>query len=77
VQHVAQKRASRRARKGAKYRTSVLTSVRTWTSRPHSYQLFERCARCLNTQSKVIERGRIADVLEHRLLLIGADIAQR
>jgi len=36
-----------------------------------------RCARRLSTQSSVIARGRIGDVLEHRLFLVGADIAQR
>src|SRR5215204_5076517 len=49
-------------------------------SRPlpaHTYQLFERCASILSTMSRVFPRARIADVSEHRLFLIGADIAQR
>jgi hypothetical protein len=45
--------------------------------RRNSYQLFERCAWVLTTMSGVLACGRIADVREHRLSLIGADIAQR
>jgi hypothetical protein len=35
-----------------------------------------RCARVLSTISRVLASARMADVLEHRLFLIGADIAQ-
>jgi hypothetical protein len=44
---------------------------------PNSYQLFKRCAKGLGTMPSVFPCGRKADVLEHRLFLIGADIAQR
>jgi hypothetical protein len=59
------------------YRTIVLRPLRMPPVASNSYQLFERCARVLTTISRVIARGRIADVREHRLFLIGADIAQR
>jgi len=42
-----------------------------------SYQLFERCARVFGTILKSDNSSRMADALEHRLFLIGADIAQR
>ena len=45
--------------------------------RLYSYQLFERCANFLSTIPRLRVRGRTSDVLEHRLFLIGADIAQR
>jgi hypothetical protein len=42
----------------------------------NSYQLFKRWASRLCTMSRVIARGRIADVREHRLFLNGADTTQ-
>lgn len=42
-----------------------------------SYHLFERCANGLRVDHADRARERIADVLEHRLSLAGADIAQR
>ena len=64
-------------RGGAGYRTTLLVSVGVSTSSPNSYQRFERSARGLSMISSVIARGRTADFIEHRLFLIGADIAQR
>ena len=45
--------------------------------RPYGHQLFERCARLLNSAAITFSDCGIADACEHRLFLIGADIAQR
>ena len=59
------------------YGTTVLVYVEDLGFTSNSYQLFKRWARSRSTMSSLFARGRIADVLEHRLFLIGADIAQR
>ena len=62
---------------GAFYRTTVLVSLDDADDLSDSYQLFKRCARILSTGRRVLHEGRITDAVEHRLFLIGADIAQR
>jgi hypothetical protein len=62
---------------GAVHRTIVLVSSDHADLPSDSYRLFPRCAGVLSPMSSVFARGLIADVFEHRLFLIGADIAQR
>jgi hypothetical protein len=62
VQQRGRKRRASRAQCGARYRTTVLTSVRSLTSLPYSCHLLRRCARVLSTISRLTARGLIADV---------------